>query len=140
MSDDLLKLVGEELVPVLAPLGFRVVASEVADVFDNASVVLESPAFRIRVLRERSIVVLDLGPRAEPGTWFDSAVVMEYLGLSTEAGFHDRDARGVIHGVGLFIQSMWDELTTMFGPDRVEITKDELHALREERAARLFGG
>lgn len=139
MSDVFLKLVSDELLPILAPFGFQVVSSEIADVFDNASVELEAPALRVRVLRERSIVVLDLGPSSEAGTWFDSAVVMEYLRLSADAGFHDRDARGVLRGAGLFIRSMWDELTTMFGPEKLPITKKELVTLREERAARLFG-
>lgn len=140
MTNDLLSLVDIDLLPLLAPLGFRVVASEVADVFDNASVVLEAPALRLRILRERSIVVLDVGPPSEPDTWFDSAVVMEYVGLSPDAGFHDSDAQGVLRGVGLFVRSMWEELTEMFKPESVPHTKQNLVMLREERAARLFGG
>jgi hypothetical protein len=139
MSEDLLNLVNEELMVALAPLDFRVVSSEVADVFDNATVVLEAPALRIRVLRERSIVVLDIGPAFEPNTWFDSAVVMDYLGLSTDAGFHDRDARGVLRGAGAFLTSMWKELTTKFERHQFTNTKKELSSLREDRALRLFG-
>ena len=94
---------------------------------------------RIRVLRERGIVVLDVGPVTEPNTWFDSAVVMEYLGLSSDSGFHDRDARDVLRGAGAFVTSMWTELTTKFSPQELAHTKHELIVLREERAIRLFG-
>lgn len=139
MSEDLLKLVNEELLPTLAPFGFRVVESEAAESFDNAYVVLEAPALRIRVLRERSIVVLDVGPTSEPNTWFDSAVLMDYLGLSPDGGFHDRDARGVLRGAGAFIVSMWNDLTAKFGRHQLAVTKKELSAVREQRAARLFG-
>jgi len=75
----------------VAPLGFTVVQSDTSDSFDNASVVLQAPALRLRVVRERSQVFIDVGPASEPGTWFDSAVVIDYLGLSSKAGFHDRD-------------------------------------------------
>jgi hypothetical protein len=139
MTDDLLQLVESELLPALVPLGFQVTESDVADVFDNASVVLAAPPLRIRVVRERSIVVLDVGPPSEPGMWFDSAVVMDYLGLSSTAGFHDHDARNVLRGAGTFITSMWHELTTKFGPRNFATTKRELNALGEERASRLFG-
>lgn len=139
MSEDLLQLVNEELLPALAPLGFRIVESETAESFDNAYVVLEAPTLRVQVLRERSIVVLGVGPTSEPNTWFDSAVLMDYLGLSPDGGFHDRDARGVLRGTGAFITSMWSELTTMFGGQQVITTKQELNALREQRAATRYG-
>lgn len=139
MPEDLLQLVNEELLPTLAPLGFRVVESEAAESFDNAYVVLEAQELRVQVLRERSVVVLAMGPTFEPNTWFDSAVLMDYLGLSPEGGFHDRDARGVLRGAGAFITSMWKELTIMFGQQRVVTTKQELNALREQRAATRYG-
>lgn len=92
------------------------------------------------MLRERSIVVLDIGPVSEQNTWFDSAVVMDYLGLSPDVGFHDRNVRGVLSGAGAFITTMWGELTAKFGPQQLTKTKKGLTALREERAVRLFGG
>jgi hypothetical protein len=140
MSEDLLNLVNAELLPSLTGLGFRVVSNEAADVFDNAEVVLTAPALRIRVLRERSILVLDVGSISEPNTWFDSSVVMEYLGLSADARFHDQHARAVLQGVGIFITSMWHELTETFSPQVFTTAKNDLLALREERASRRFGG
>lgn len=138
MAEELLELVNAELLPVIGPLGFTVVQSETADAFDNASVVLQAPALRIRVVRERSQVFIDVGPASEPGTWFDSAVVIDYLGISPKAGFHDRDASGVLRGAGAFITAMWRELTTKFGLQRLAATKKDLISLRDERAAKLF--
>ncbi len=139
MSEDLLQMVNEELLLVLAPFGFRIVDHHVAEVFDNAYVVLEAPALRIRVLRERSILVLDIGPTSEPNTWFDSTVVMDYLGLSSEGGFHDRNARRMLRGVGAFITSMWKELTAVFSQHQISTAKQQLNALREQRAAKRYG-
>ena len=53
--------VNVELMPAIAPLGFAVVQSSVADSFDNASVELEGLAFRLRALRERGDVFVDIG-------------------------------------------------------------------------------
>jgi hypothetical protein len=139
MPANLLELVTRELLPTIAPLGFRVAESEQANVFDNASVVLESPALRIRVIRERGIVVLDLGPTTHPNSWFDSAVVIEYLGLSDDAGFHDRHVHDVLHGVGVFIRSMWVELQREFAEPQLAATTQALTILRQQRATRLFG-
>lgn len=137
---DLLRLIETELLPRIAKRGFRVVQSEVTDSFDNASVILESPELRLRVLRERSQVFADVGPVAEPGTWFDSAVVMDYLGLSADAGFHDRDHHKVLQGIGAFVNAMWDDLRSRFAKEQLDRTKRELEELKEIRAARLFHG
>ena len=140
MSEALLDLVNAELLPEITSLGFAVVESQTSDSFDNANVVLQSSALRLRVIRERSQVFLDIGPQSEAGTWFDSAVVMDYLGLSSNAGFHAEDVRAVLRGVGAFVKSMWSELTAKFSPQQLEATKKELRTLAEARAAKMFGG
>jgi hypothetical protein len=139
MPEDLLNLVNEELLAVLTPLGFEVVHSETSDSFDNGSVLLEAPDLRIRIVRERGQVFADFGPPSEPNTWFDSAVVTDYLGLSSRAGFHDRNARGVLQGVGAFVTSFHDELGAKFDRQHLANAKKELDALKEIRAAKLFG-
>ena len=107
--------------------------------FDNSYFVLEAPNLRVRVLRERSVVVVGFGPTSEPGTWFDSSIVMDYLGSSSHGGFHDTDARCVLQAAATFISSMWAELTATFGPQQLVTTKREMRALAEERAAKMFG-
>jgi hypothetical protein len=64
VTEALLDLVNTELLPRIAPLGFKVVETDVSESFDNAAVTLQGPAFRVRVVRERSIVFVDLGPNA----------------------------------------------------------------------------
>lgn len=140
MHDALLTLVESELLPAIAPLGFVVAHSETSDSFGNASVILQAPALRLRVIRERSQIFLDVGPTSEPSTWFDSAVVIDYLGLSANGGFHAEDARRVLRSAGAFVTAMWSELTAKFNGAQLPATKRELQALAEQRAAKMFGG
>ena len=140
MIEPLLDLVAAELLPAIAPLGFVVVASSVADVFDNATVVMQSAGLRIEVVRERGIVNLDVGPVTEPGTSFGSGLLLNYLGLSAGYGYVGPDARSVLRAAGAFVTSMGDELQTMFEPERLARTKRDLGALAKERAKKMFGG
>jgi hypothetical protein len=138
-TDDLLELVHRELLPTLAPLGFKLVQSDVTDSFDNASVMVEGPDLRIRIVRERSQLFADFGPLAEPNTWYDSAVVIDYLGLSGEAGFHGRNVAETLHGVAAFVSACHRELERKFDLSNIAATKRGLERLKEVRAAKLFG-
>jgi|WetSurMetagenome_2_1015567.scaffolds.fasta_scaffold984306_1 hypothetical protein len=139
MSQELLALVRQDLLLALRPLGFQVVQAESADSFDNATVVLRSNALQLRIVRERSILFVDLGPPTEPNTWFDSAVIIDYLALSARAGFHGRNPNEVLQGVGTFVNTFWGELRALFAQPDFARRKLELIALKEARATRLFG-
>jgi hypothetical protein len=54
MHEPLLALVKECLLPMLKPLDFEVVHRDEATSFDNATVTLQGPDLRIRIVRERS--------------------------------------------------------------------------------------
>lgn len=139
MIESLLDLVTSELLPAIAPLGFAVVTNSEADVFDNADVALQSPDLRVEVERERGIVVIHIGPANQPGISYSSGVLLNYLGLSSGAGFVGEDARSVLHGAGAFIKSSYNELRTMFGAQHLAQTKKDLETLTKERAAKLWG-
>ncbi|HET9986561.1 MAG TPA: hypothetical protein VFQ38_23490 [Longimicrobiales bacterium] len=139
VSRPLHELVEKYLLPEVASKGMRVVHQEASTSFDNAFVVLQSDDLRVRVVRERGQVFADFGSAAEPGTWFDSAVVMEHLGLSESAGFHDRDAAKALRGLAKFLRALWDELAAEFSSAAFAATKRELIAVRERRDVRRFG-
>lgn len=136
---DLLSEVESDLVPVLAPLGFRVVDSEVSDHFDNATVVLEGRGLRLQILRERGVVSLDIAPSFAPTAWVDSAVLMEHLGLAKDSGLQVTDASDMMRGVGRFVSAMLPELQSIFGERRWGESRARLEALKRDRADRLFG-
>jgi hypothetical protein len=139
MSESLLALVKECLLPSLEPLGFSVADSDVSTSFDDATVTLQAPKLRLRVVRERSLLFVDFGAVSTPQNWFDSAVVIDYLGLSAQAGFHDRNARVVLAGVGALVRAFQVELETRFSPSCLATTTSALTALRNARASTLFG-
>jgi hypothetical protein len=139
MSEPLLALVQESLLPALEPLGFSVAHSDVSASFDNAMVTLQSSKLQLRIVRERGLLFADFGPASTPGSWFDSAVVIDYLGLSAESGIHDRNARVVLAGMSAFVRACQAELEMHFSPSHLAATTSALTALRNARASTLVG-
>lgn len=139
MSDDLLQAAQRNLLPALEPLGFEVTESQTFDSFDNARVVLQNAELRICVIRERGQLGVDFGPPTEPGTWFDSDIIFEHLGLSSGSSFEGARAEDVLRGVAAFVVACRTELTRMFDVVHIADTKRELKILMERRAERLFG-
>jgi hypothetical protein len=138
MSETLLSLVESNLLPGVDSLGMSVLTHEESGSFDNALVVLQAGDIRIRIVRERSQVFVDFGSSGEPAVWFDSAVVMEYFGLSETAGWHDRDGIGVLRGLAEFLRVFQGELATRLSPANFPVTKQGLTSVREEQATRRF--
>lgn len=134
-----LDLVNAELVPTIASLGFAVVQSHVADSFDNAIVELEGPALRLRAFRDRGQVFVDIGPKSEPGTWFDSDLVLEYLGLMSSTSHRSREASSALRGAAALVTSFHAELCRLVEPRQLPATKRAIGTLGERRAAKLFG-
>ena len=139
MSTDLLQLVTSELLPRLSGMGLVVRAQEQGADFDNALVVLESGELRVQVLRERSQLFLDIGSKAQPTCWFDSAVVIDYLGLGDDTGFHGQDPKKFVSGAASFLKTFEPELRQTFSRTEFDTTKAELSALRDARAGRRLG-
>ena len=135
----LLAQVEATLLPLVPSLNLKVIDHSESTSFDNASVTLEGGNLRVRIVRERSQVFVDLGPVCDPQSSFDSAVVMDYLGLSEDAGFHNRDADAVLRGLSSFLRSFSPELSEKFTRANFEITKAELTRLRNARAAARLG-
>lgn len=139
MTSDLTEQVESALAHSPHKLGFAIVSGRVSDSFNNALVVAQSGDVRIRIVRDRDQVFADLGSAAEPDTWFDSAVVMDALGLTRTGGFGGRDVEGVLTGLLAFLKSVWPELLSMFGKQRFVATKRRLSEVQDLRAAKRWG-
>jgi hypothetical protein len=133
----LLEILGAYMLPALAERGFAIVSHEESQSFDNAVITLASPQLRLRIIRERRQFFLDIGSVAEPETWFDSAVVFDYLGLSAKGGFHGREEAS-LRKMCEFVVVMWEELVRLFAPTSFTNTKKDLEAVRDRRAGHLF--
>jgi hypothetical protein len=134
-----LDLLQAELLPAISPVGFVVVRNECFDSFDNAVVELHAPALRLRVVRERSQVFVDIGPASEPGTWVDSDLVLEHLGLMSSTSHRSREASPVLRGIAALVVSNLAELSMLFDPQHLAATKRAIEVLGEQRAVKLFG-
>lgn len=139
MAEDLLENTESYLLPAIRELGMRVVDGEQFTSFDNASVTLAGPGIRLRIVRERSQVFADFGPPSEPQTWYDSAVVMDFLGLSNNAGFHDTNEESMLTGLASFMRSFHPHLQEAFSERCLPTTKTRLEALKAARSKKMFG-
>lgn len=138
-SKSLLKLVDTNLMSRLTPLNYRVVEHEEGQSFDNALVVVDSPAFRMRVIRERGQLFVDFGSLAEPSSWYDSSVVMGALGLRGGDGWHSTNADTVFSELADFVIANEGRLAGLFEPSRFAESKGKLVAVREQQSADRWG-
>jgi len=134
-----LDLVNAELLPAIARLGFAVVESYVADSFDNASVELAGPTFRLRAFRERGDVFVDIGPVSEPGQWLDSDLMLEHLGLMSSTSDRSREASAALRGAAGWVTTFHAELSELLDTQHLPATKHAIVELGEQRALRMFG-
>ncbi|MBI4502415.1 MAG: hypothetical protein HY700_14795 [Gemmatimonadetes bacterium] len=139
VPNTLLAEIERNLLPAVSSLAIQVVDHQESDSFDNAVVVLQAGELRIRLVRERSYLFVDFGSTAEPNTWFDSAVVLDHLGLSEDAGFHDRRVQHVLAGLASLLKSFGTELFSLFVSSNFNVTKSGLSELQKSRAARRLG-
>ena len=125
--------------PNVPNLGLTIVEEQASETFGDALVVLWSGDVRVQIVRDRSQIFADLGAAAEPATWFDAALVMEALGLTTGAVFGGKDPYAVLPSIAAFLKSVWPELLAMFDARHCSEIRRRLSELRESRAARRWG-
>jgi hypothetical protein len=140
MTDEFIQEVRDTMLPALAPINLRIDDyRETPAAFGNALVDLSGGSFRVRVRRERDHVFAAFGSAVEPTIRFDSAIVMDFLGLTETGGFHDSDSRRTLTGIASFIRVHFNELEALFSPSQYAETKQKLMALQKDRAAKRWG-
>jgi hypothetical protein len=125
--------------PNAEELGFSIVEERKSEAFGDALVVLQSGDFRLRIVRDRSQIFADFGSAAEPETWFDSTIVMQALGLTTQPLFGGTDPQSVLPSLAAFLKSFWSELMAMFDLRHFAATKAQLTELQDARATKRWG-
>ena len=130
---DLRQAVKEELVPQASPLQLRIVAHMKSRSFGDELVDLRTGDLLLRVLRDRGRLFAEFGSSSQPGVWFDSSVVLEYLGLSATYSFHDEDLTHSLRGIGLFLRTMKDELKGLFSIDTFPQLRPILETIQKQQ-------
>ena len=119
--------------PLLVSGAFKIVEEEVADSFDNASVILEGDGLRIRFVRERGQISADLAASHRPGQWFDSRLLQQ-LETSFEPELSIVDPDEFVE----WISERLDWLKVKFASSNYESTASQLRSFAEESARRRF--
>jgi hypothetical protein len=111
-----------------------------SEAFGDALVALSAGDLRIRIVCDRGQVFADFGSVAQPDKWFDSAIVMEAMELSTNGGFRAPEIGPSLQGLAALLQAVGHELVQMFRAQEFPKTERKLAAIQEARAAKRFGG
>lgn len=120
--------------------GFRLADETRSDSFGDAIVDFESATLRVRVLRDRGQVFVDISPADGTPAWFDLPLLLSHLG--------ERDAAKVLIAGGQrdaqeaadLLRAHYSEVEAMLGSSRSGDVVRRLTELRLARADRRFGG
>ena len=138
MDTSLLDTVKHSLLNGVSSFDFSILEHEESASFGNAQVMLQSDELRLRVIRDRGLVFVDFGSAAAPRTWFDSAVVFDWLKLSALGGLHGSDSSHVLRGVAELLRACGPEIREKFSRSHFQTANTELETIRDSRAAKLY--
>lgn len=139
MQSRLKDLVEGELLQAFPDRSYKVVESKEFDSFGDAIVIAEIGNIRVRFVRDRSQLFADFGSVHTPDATYDSAVVFELLGLSSNAGFHGDDAESELSAVRGFLTAFRSELDGLLGAEQFKETNERLATLRQRQSQRRWG-
>ncbi len=131
LSFPLDQLLTERLPWLFKELGFRVVSSNYdAGSFGNSTVILESDSLRLRFVRDRGQVLLDLAPVSERQKWFSLGSLYEAIHHESVKPEYTLDAKGSL------LQKEFPALVEALGP-KLRETQDEIERRKKERLRAL---
>jgi hypothetical protein len=128
----LLKQVRDECPGLFADLGLRLVDARYDDeVFGNAYVTLEGNDLRVRVVKDRGLVSVEVSPTADT-RWWPLDMVSELIGATLPGS--DR----VVGRYCAFLLDNYTSVALMFSVDRLAETNVRLDDLADRRAAAML--
>jgi hypothetical protein len=115
----------------------KVVRSEYDEnTFGNAVVELGTEKLRVRVVRDRSVVTVDLAPLGY-GDWFDEEVVLQSVGANVEAKSLNQIMRRGLKGAAKAIAPNVDAIVRRFDKKNWSTTEADLTERRERRGKKF---
>ena len=119
---------------------FRLVSAETSPSFGDALADFESPTLRVRVLRDRGQIFIDVAPAEDPATWFDLPLMLTFLGETDAAAALLAGGQGDMREVAALLQAHYDDIERTLGQLRSPDVVRRLSQLRVARADARFGG
>ena len=110
-----------------------------AKAFGNAVVELAGDHLRIRVVRDRSQLLVDLSP-PHRFDWFDLHIVLHFVGADDEAETLAHGEWRELAASADAIDRHFARIVAAFHPSNWPHAQDVLRLLQERRAKQLFGG
>jgi len=134
MTELLLFLI-EHLAFLYAPDRYRFVDSRTSEGFGDAYLVLESDALRVRLVRDRSQLFMDVQSVGQHGDrdWYSIDIVRQLV-----TGERQTTAE-LSPDYAQFLERHLDEIERRFSDEELPATVSALKALQDERAKELFG-
>ena len=120
--------------------GFRLADDTRRDSFGDAIVDFESATLRVRVLRDRGQVFVDVSPADGPPAWFDLPLLVKYLGDPDAASHLVASGQRDTQEAGDLLRAHYSEIEGLLGSSRSADVVRRLTSLRLARADRRFGG
>lgn len=122
----------------LSPLGFTCRATERSEAFGNAWVILEGGNLRLRLVRDRGQIFLDLGSMHDPDeNLFDSAIVVEHLNPGSRPEASNWSGEHSLKQIAQFVSILSSELQSAFSLQRYAGTTAALRAIQARLASRF---
>jgi hypothetical protein len=107
---------------------------------DDALIVLESAALRIRVVRDRGTVMLEFAPTFEPTNWLSGEFVRMLLDRKDPHPFESETSAVVrLERLGDFLEQNIDQLEILFSPSIFPSTQRTVADRQDERARQRYG-
>lgn len=131
--NELLEYLVKKLSFLYEKYGARFVDSKAQE--SNAFLVLELDNFRLRLVRDRSQIFIDIQSNYDlknEKEWFSYDVISQLISGEVEESAVLDDLKVE------FIKEHFDELENIFAASEVDATINKLHGLEKERAKRLF--
>lgn len=105
--------------------------------FGNAYVILQNNDMRVRLVKDRSQLFLDIGPLSDPNTWWDMSLVRRLVGAEDRAAPPPPAVDRIVEDGG-FIHAHYTHLKRLLQSDVLSETSRAMKALARERAQQMF--
>jgi hypothetical protein len=140
VADDFLTQVGAAFSFLEQTRRFRLVSHEASPSFGDALADFESPTLRVRVLRDRGQIFVDVAPAQDPASWFDLPLLLTFVGEAEAAEALLAGGQEDVCRVAALLQANYDSIERALGQLRSPDVVRRLSQLRLARANARFGG
>ena len=103
--------------------------------FGNEVLIYGSPELSLKFVRDRSEIILDIGPPDET-SWYMAPRLYEFMGLASDL-YGPADA-ALLRRHALLIDEKYDLISDLFGRERIAETEHELRKFWKLKAEEMF--